>query len=176
MADRVFNVLFLCTGNSARSILAEAILQKKGRGRFRAFSAGSFPQGRVNPYASELLKSKGYETSALRSKSWDAFAVPDAPKMDFVFTVCDGAANEVCPIWPGHPVSAHWGIADPAAVEGTDAEMRLAFAESFRTLKDRIEMFVDLPLHALDHTSLQNQLDEIGATLPDTARSAAPKT
>lgn len=169
MNDRVFNVLFLCTGNSARSILAEAILAKEGKRSFRAFSAGSFPQGKVNPHAIELLETMGYETSDFRSKSWNEFADPHAPKMDCVFTVCDSAANEVCPVWPGHPMSAHWGIPDPATVEGTDAERRLAFAEAFRMLRNRISIFVNLPVQSLDRMSLQRRLDEIGASLPDTA-------
>ena len=164
MNDRVFNVLFLCTGNSARSILA-----KEGKRRFRAFSASSFPRGKVNPHAIELLQTMGYETSEFRSKSWNEFAEPDAPKMDFVFTVCDSAANEVCPVWPGHPMSAHWGVPDPAAVEGTDAEKRLAFAEAFRMLRNRISIFVNLSVHSLGRMSLQRRLDEIGASLPDTA-------
>jgi arsenate reductase len=169
MNDRVFNVLFLCTGNSARSILAEAILAKAGKGRFRAYSAGSFPHGKVNPHAVELLGSMGYETSEFRSKSWNEFAEPDAPKMDFVFTVCDSAANEVCPVWPGHPMSAHWGVPDPAAVEGTDTEKRLAFAEAFKMLRNRISIFVNLPVQSLDRMSLQRRIDEIGTSLPDTA-------
>lgn len=169
MTDRVFNVLFLCTGNSARSIMAEAILSKHGEGKFRAFSAGSFPQGKVHPSAIELLKTLGYETESFRSKSWDEFSGPEAPKMDFVFTVCDSAADEACPLWPGHPMTAHWGIPDPAAVEGTDAGIRSAFADAFRILNHRISGFDNLPVESLDRLSLKRQLDEIGQTLPDTA-------
>jgi arsenate reductase len=138
------NVLFLCTGNSARSVLAEAILNASGGARFRAFSAGSHPAGRVNPFALELLAKNGIGTAGLRSKSWDEFARPDAPKMDFIFTVCDSAAAEACPIWPGHPVTAHWGVPDPAAVQGSDEERRRAFAEAFALLSERIRRFIEL--------------------------------
>lgn len=157
------NVLFLCTGNSARSILAEALLTRLGAGRFAAFSAGSMPKGQVNPHALHLLSSLNYETLAFRSKAWDEFAAPGAPELDFVFTVCDNAAGEVCPIWPGQPMTAHWGIPDPAAVEGTDAEIGVAFAEAYRQLKNRIEAFVNLPLSTLTGVSLQRRIDDIGA-------------
>ncbi|HTB68807.1 MAG TPA: arsenate reductase ArsC [Steroidobacteraceae bacterium] len=146
MANRVYNVLFLCTGNSARSILAEAILNDRGRGRFRAFSAGSHPKGAVHPQALALLERLGLPTEGLRSKAWDEFARPDAPPLDFVFTVCDDAAGEVCPIWPGQPVTAHWGQPDPAAVEGTALEKANAFREAFRTLEERIDLFLSRPL------------------------------
>jgi protein-tyrosine-phosphatase len=162
MADRPYNVLFLCTGNSARSILAESILNRLGQGRFHAFSAGSFPKGRAHPYALELLARQGYATEQLRSKSWDEFAGPGAQPLDFVFTVCDNAAGEVCPVWPGQPMTAHWGMPDPAAAEGTETERRLAFADAFRMLTNRIGIFVNLPLKSLDKLSLQNRLGEIG--------------
>jgi arsenate reductase (thioredoxin) len=162
MSEKIFNVLFLCTGNSARSIIAESILNRYGSGRFRAFSAGSHPKGKVHPYAIDLLKNLNYITNDLRSKSWDEFAVPGAPKLDFVFTVCDDAANEVCPIWPGQPMTAHWGLPDPAAVEGSEAEKRAAFAETSRMLTNRISIFTSLPLSSLDRLSLQKKLDEIG--------------
>lgn len=157
-----FNVLFLCTGNSARSILAEAILNEVGKGLFRAYSAGSFPKGEVHPLALELLMRSGHPVDGLRSKSWDEFSAPDAPHMDFVFTVCDNAANEVCPIWPGHPMTAHWGLPDPAAAEGSEAERRLAFAETYRMLSNRIRIFTSLPIRALDELSLQSRLQAIG--------------
>ena len=156
------NVLFLCTGNSARSIMAESILNRLGMGKFRAFSAGSHPAGQVNPLALNLLRKSNYDVSELRSKSWDEFAVPDAPKLDFVFTVCDNAANEVCPIWPGQPMTAHWGLPDPAKAEGTEAERQLAFADTLRMLTQRIGIFVSLPLDKLSKLSLQKQLDAIG--------------
>jgi arsenate reductase (thioredoxin) len=162
MADRVFNALFICTGNSARSILAEAILNREGRGRFRAFSAGSHPKGAVHPYALDLLRSLGHPVEALRSKSWDEFAMPDAPKLDFTFTVCDNAAGEVCPVWPGQPMTAHWGLPDPAAAGGSEAEKRAAFADAYRMLNNRISIFVNLPIASLDELSLQKRLDEIG--------------
>ena len=160
--NRTYNVLFLCTGNSARSILAEALLNRDGAGRFRAFSAGSFPRGRVHPMALELLESLGFPTRGLRSKSWDEFAVPGAPEMDFIFTVCDDAAGETCPIWPGHPMTAHWGIEDPAAVEG--AGQREAFERALRYLQNRIGLFLSLPLESIDAMSLKNRLSEIGRT------------
>ena len=169
MTDPVFNVLFLCTGNSARSILAECILNREGKGRFRAFSAGSHPKGQVHPFAIDLLKKMNHPTAGLRSKSWDEFAAPDAPKLDFVFTVCDTAANEVCPIWPGQPMTAHWGIPDPAAAEGTDAERHLAFADACRMLNNRISVFTSLPLRSLDRLTLQKRLDEIGRPLSKSA-------
>ena len=165
MADHVFNVLFLCTGNSARSIMAEAILAKEDAGRFQAFSAGSFPKGEVHPSAIALLKNMDYETNVFRSKSWDEFSGPNAPKIDFVFTVCDNAANEPCPIWPGHPMTAHWGIPDPAAVEGTEVEKTLAFADAYRVLNKRIEVFINLPIESLDKMSLKHRFDEIGQEL-----------
>lgn len=169
MTDRVYNVLFLCTGNSARSILAESILNREGAGRFKAFSAGSQPKGAVHPFALDLLKKMNHPTAGLRSKSWDEFAAAGAPEMDFVFTVCDNAANEVCPIWPGQPMSAHWGIPDPAAAEGTEVEQRLAFAEAYRAMLNRISIFTSLPMRSLDRLSLQKRLDEIGSTLPQSA-------
>jgi arsenate reductase (thioredoxin) len=163
MPDREhFNVLFLCTANSARSILAEAILNRIGAGRFMAFSAGSKPRGIVHPYALELLAHSGFDTSFARSKSWDEFAAPDAPQMDFVFTVCDDAAEESCPVWPGHPMTAHWGVPDPARAEGNDAERHYAFAEAFRMLSNRISVLTALPIAALDRLSLKSRLDEIG--------------
>jgi arsenate reductase len=166
MSDPTFNVLFLCTGNSARSILAEAILNRAGQGRFTGFSAGSQPKGEVHPYALQLLKGLNHDTSFARSKSWEEFAVPGAPEMNFVFTVCDNAANESCPIWPGQPMTAHWGIPDPAAVEGTEAEKHLAFAEAYRMLNNRISAFVSLPVKMVDTLALQKRLDEIGRNLP----------
>ena len=162
MADRTYNVLFLCTGNSARSILAECVLNRLGRPRFRAFSAGSFPKGEVHPYALDMLRRQNYPVSELRSKSWDEFAGPAAPRLDFVFTVCDRAAAEVCPIWPGQPMSAHWGLPDPAAAQGSEAERRLAFADTLRMLTNRISIFVSLPLASLDKLTLQKRLDAIG--------------
>lgn len=162
MQDRTFNVLFLCTGNSARSILAEAILNRQGEGRFRAYSAGSQPKGEVHPFASGLLESLGYDTGFARSKAWDEFAAPGAPKMDFVFTVCDSAAGEACPVWPGQPMTAHWGVPDPAAAEGSEAERHLAFAEAYRMLSTRIASFVSLPVATLDRMALQKRLDAIG--------------
>jgi len=162
MANDHFNVLFLCTGNSARSILAEACLNREGRGRFTAYSAGSHPKGEVHPMAIELLKRANYDTAGLRSKSWDEFAAPGAPKMDFVFTVCDSAAAEACPVWPGQPMTAHWGVPDPAAVEGSDTEKALAFAEAYRMLNNRISIFVNLPITSLDRLALQKRLTDIG--------------
>jgi len=156
------NVLFLCTGNSARSILAEALLNREGADRFRAFSAGSFPKGKVHPMAIEVLDGLGFDTSGFRSKSWDEFAAPDAPRMDFIFTVCDDAAGEVCPVWPGQPVKAHWGIEDPAAVG--DEEQRAAFLTALNYLHNRIALFLNLPVESLDAMSLQQRLREIGAT------------
>ena len=162
--DRIYNVLFLCTGNSARSILAEVFLNQEGKGRFRAFSAGSFPKGAVNPCALALLGQLGYPTEGLRSKSWDEFAVAGAPQMDFVFTVCDQAAGEVCPVWPGQPMTAHWGIPDPAAVQGSDAEKMQAFREALRMLANRIGVFTALPFDKLDRLKLKARLDDIGRT------------
>jgi protein-tyrosine-phosphatase len=160
--DRPFNVLFLCTGNSARSIMAEAILNKLGRGKFRAYSAGSHPNGQVNPHTIRLLQSLDYDTSAFRSKSWNEFAKPGAPVLDFAFTVCDNAAGESCPVWPGQPMTAHWGIEDPAAVEGTDIEKEAAFVEAFRYLKNRISAFASLPLESIDALSLGTKLRDLG--------------
>jgi arsenate reductase len=162
MNPRPLNVLFLCTGNSARSILAEAATRHFAGDRFRAYSAGSYPRGEVNPFALELLRSQHLPTEGLRSKSWDEFAVPGAPVMDFVFTVCDQAAGEQCPYWPGQPVTAHWGMQDPAAVEGTDEEKRRAFAETFRILRRRIELFASLPHERLDRMALQKRAQDIG--------------
>jgi len=162
MIDGKFNVLFLCTGNSARSILAESILRKDGAQRFNAFSAGSQPKGEVNPFAIKVLKEFDYPVDGLRSKSWEEFAGPDAPKLDFVFTVCDSAAAEACPVWPGQPMSAHWGIEDPAAVEGTDIEKEAAFVQAFRFLKNRIAAFSNLKLRGLEQLTLQKQLADIG--------------
>ena len=159
-----FNVLFLCTGNSARSIMAESILNRAGAGKFRAYSAGSYPTGKVNPMALNLLRKTNYDLSKLRSKSWDEFAGPGAPKLDFVFTVCDDAANEVCPIWPGQPMTAHWGLPDPAKAQGTEAEKALAFDDCFRMLHQRISIFVNLPIESLSKLSLQKHLDDIGKT------------
>jgi protein-tyrosine-phosphatase len=160
--QKPFNVLFLCTGNSARSIIAEVILNRAGRGNFRAYSAGSHPKGQVHPYAIDLLRKLNFDLTGLRSKSWTEFAKPDAPKLDFVFTVCDDAAKESCPVWPGQPMTAHWGIPDPAAVEGTEVEKRLAFSDALRMLTNRINIFVALPLRSLSALTLQNQLNEIG--------------
>jgi protein-tyrosine-phosphatase len=160
--DGIYNVLFLCTGNSARSILAESILNRDGEGRFRAFSAGSHPKGKVHPLALSLLSSLGYPTDGLRSKNWSEFAKPDAPHLDFVFTVCDNAAGEVCPIWPGQPMTAHWGIEDPAAFEGSEVEKKAAFSRAARFLKNRISAFINLPLASVDRMSLQHQVRQIG--------------
>ncbi|HQT65152.1 MAG: ArsR family transcriptional regulator [Acidocella sp. 20-57-95] len=160
--DRIYNVMFLCTGNSARSIMAEAILQRDGNGHFRAFSAGSYPNGKVNPFALKVLESYGYPALGARSKSWDEFSGPDAPVMDFVFTVCDNAAGEVCPIWPGHPMTAHWGIDDPAAIQGPDIEKERAFVQAFKYLRTRIGVFLSLPLASIDKMALGNRLREIG--------------
>ena len=165
----IFNVLFLCTGNSARSILAESIMNREGKGKFVGFSAGSQPKGQVHPFAIDLLKKMNYPTDQLRSKDWQEFAAPGAPEMDFVFTVCDNAANEVCPVWPGQPMSAHWGIPDPAAVEGTEVVQRLAFADAYRHLNNRISIFTSLPIQSLDKLSLQKRLDEIGRKMPESA-------
>jgi arsenate reductase len=161
--DREYNVLFLCTGNSARSILAEALLNKAGRGRFHAFSAGSFPKGAVHPSALALIEALGLPTTGLRSKSWDEFAKPDAPQLDFVITVCDNAAGEVCPVWPGMPVTAHWGIPDPAAATGSDAEIAAAFALAARQMRARIDLFLSLPLASIDRMTTQTRLREIQA-------------
>jgi arsenate reductase len=162
MAGRTYNVLFLCTGNSARSILAEAVLNNLGQGRFRAHSAGSHPTGRVNPYALELLQKHRLPVEGLRSKSWDEFAQPGSPPLDFVFTVCDSAAGEVCPVWPGQPITAHWGVEDPAAVEGSDEAKRRAFLNAFQILGNRIRIFASLRLESLDRLALDSKLREIG--------------
>jgi arsenate reductase (thioredoxin) len=162
MTARTYNVLFLCTGNSARSIIAEAILNKDGHGLFLAFSAGSQPKGKVNPYALDLLRGTGYDVSQMRSKSWAEFAKAGSPDLDFVFTVCDNAAGETCPLWPGQPITAHWGIPDPAAATGSDAEIALAFKDAFRMLKRRIELFLALPIAKLDRLVLTSRLKEIG--------------
>ncbi len=162
MVERMFNVLFLCTGNSARSIIAESVLRKVGAGRFRAFSAGSHPKGAVNAFAVKVLERDEYPSEGLRSKSWDEFAAPGAPVMDFVFTVCDTAAAEVCPLWPGQPMTAHWGIEDPAAVEGTDIQKEAAFVLATRYLRNRISIFASLPIRSLDKMALNARLREIG--------------
>ncbi len=162
MTEKTYNVLILCTGNSARSIMAEALINTMGQGRFRAYSAGSTPTGKVNPFAIEKVRAVNYPTDSLRSKSWDEFATPDAPKMDFIITVCDNAAGEVCPVWPGQPISAHWGFEDPAAVEGTDDEKRRAFDKVFRLMMNRVRLFVNLPLGTLDRTAIKQELLNIG--------------
>ncbi len=163
MIDRSYNVLFLCTGNSARSVIAEAILNKLGAGKFRAYSAGSHPKGRVHPETLRLLQSLGYDIAALRSKSWDEFTGSGAPHIDFVFTVCDNAAAEACPYWPGQPMTAHWGVPDPVAATGTPAEIALAFKDTYRMLNQRIGIFTSLPLQSLDRLTLQNKLKDIGS-------------
>ncbi|MBU7588469.1 MAG: arsenate reductase ArsC [Sphingopyxis terrae] len=160
--ERILNVLFLCTGNSARSIMAEAILNREGRGRFRAFSAGSQPKGEVHPFTRHLLERLSYDTCRFRSKSWNEFAGPDAPPLDFVFTVCDNAANEVCPIWPGQPITANWGVPDPASIEGDEAVQHAAFFDTYRMLFNRISLFTNLPFEGLDRMSLQTRLKPIG--------------
>ena len=157
-----YNVLFLCTGNSARSILAESILAREGHGRFNAYSAGSQPKSEIHPYALDLLRNQNYPTDGLRSKSWDEFAAEDAPDMDFIFTVCGNAADEVCPVWPGHPMTVHWGVPDPAAAEGSEAERRNAFKDAFGMLSDRINAFLNLPIDSLDQPALRRRLEEIG--------------
>jgi arsenate reductase len=167
-AQRTYNVLFLCTGNSARSILAESLLTHWGRGRFHAFSAGSFPKGQVHPQALELLKRMKLPSEGFRSKSWDEFAAPGAPPLDYIFTVCDNAAGEVCPIWPGKPVTAHWGIADPAAVEGSDADKAFAFRKALEELDTRIKLFTELPIASLDQMTLREKLRSIGRQPPTT--------
>lgn len=169
-------VLFLCTGNSARSIMAECILNRLGLGKFKAYSAGSQPRGEVNPHALTVLRKSNFDVSGLRSKSWDEFARPDAPKLDFVFTVCDNAANEVCPIWPGQPMTAHWGLPDPAAAEGSEAEQALAFADCFRMLYQRLGIFVNLPLDRLSTLSLQKHLEDIGKTQDAATKAPAEFT
>jgi arsenate reductase len=175
MAERPLNTLFLCTGNSARSIMAEAILNKLGAGRFRAYSAGSQPKGQVNPHTIALLDGLGYDTSAFRSKSWSEFAKPGAPALDFVFTVCDNAAGEACPVWPGQPMTAHWGIPDPAEAQGTPAEIALAFKDAYRMLHQRIAVFTALPIRSLDQLSLQARLKDIGRMQGATEKAAEPQ-
>jgi arsenate reductase len=173
MRDRPYNVLFLCTHNSARSILAECVMNRLGAGKFKAYSAGSQPSGRVHPYALELLQRLNYDTRDLRSKSWEELSKPGAPELDFVFTVCDDAANEVCPVWPGQPMTAHWGLADPSRAEGNEAERRFAFADTHRMLNQRISIFVSLPLSSLDRLTLKHRLDEIGRSRLGTSREEA---
>lgn len=172
MADRPYNVLFLCTGNTARSILAEGILRKDGAGRFNAYSAGSQPKGTVNPFALKVLDALGYSADGYRSKSWEEFAKPGAPVMDFVFTVCDSAAGEACPVWPGQPMTAHWGIEDPAAVEGTDIEKERAFVQAAKYMKNRISTFLSLPLASIDQMALRHRLRDIGHLEGSTASKA----
>jgi len=162
MKDRPYNVLFLCTHNSARSVIAECILNRIGLGKFKGHSAGSQPGGKIHPMALALLQKLNYDTSSLRSKSWEEFTRPDAPQLDFVFTVCDDAANEVCPVWPGQPMTAHWGVPDPSLARGTAADRAFAFADTYRMLNQRISIFVSLPLRSLDSMTLQNRLNEIG--------------
>ncbi len=173
MNDKIYNVLFLCTGNSARSIFAESLINRLGRGRFRGYSAGSHPAGEVNPLAIEELKSNNFVTTDLRSKDWSEFAAADAPEMDFVFTVCDKAGAETCPAWPGQPMTAHWGIADPAAVEGNVMTKKAAFAKAFSELENRISIFVSLPFESLDKLHLQKHLDQIGQTRDEDIQSPA---
>jgi arsenate reductase (thioredoxin) len=175
MTDRQFNVLFLCTGNTARSVLAESILRRDGAGRFDAFSAGSHPKGVVNPFALKTLRAYGYPTEGFRSKSWDEFAGAGAPQMDFVFTVCDSAAGEACPIWPGQPMTAHWGIEDPAAVESSEIEKERAFNTAFRYLKNRISIFLSLPIRSLDRLTLNAKLREIGRSEGATSKANGAK-
>lgn len=164
MNDKTYNILVLCTGNSARSVMAEALFNTLGQGRFKAYSAGSHPTGRVNPFALEQAKVIGYPTDNLRSKSWDEFAQPDAPLMDFIITVCDNAAGEVCPVWPGQPISAHWGFEDPAAVEGSDEEKRASFRKIFHQIRNRVSIFANLPLTNLDRLAIKREMDQIGST------------
>jgi protein-tyrosine-phosphatase len=173
MANRIYPALFLCTGNSARSILAEALLTRWGRGRFRAFSGGSLPKGAVNPLALELLDRLGLPTDGMRSKSWNEFAGTDAPAMDFVFTVCDQAGGEVCPIWPGNPMTAHWGVPDPAAVEGTEEQRKRAFLDALRSLEARVKLFVSLPVEKLDRLALKREVDQIGRLRLDATEGRA---
>jgi len=173
MPDRPYNVLFLCTHNSARSILAECVMNRLGAGKFKAYSAGSQPSGMVHPYALDLVSRLNYDTSGLRSKSWEEFSKPGAPELDFVFTVCDDAANEVCPVWPGQPMTAHWGLADPSRAEGNEAERRFAFADTHRMLNQRISIFTSLPLASLDRLTLKHRLDEIGRTRLGASREEA---
>jgi arsenate reductase len=169
MPEKTYNVLFLCTGNSARSIMAEALVTTMGKGQFKGYSAGSKPGGKVNPFAIEKVRELGYPLENLRSKSWDEFARPDAPHMDFIITVCDNAAGEVCPVWPGHPASAHWSFEDPAAVEGTDEQKRAAFDKTFKQIMARMTTFVGLPIHMLDKHAIQQEIKKIGDTPVETA-------
>ncbi|WP_296201343.1 arsenate reductase ArsC [uncultured Hyphomicrobium sp.] len=169
---RPFNVLFLCTGNSARSVIAEAIMSREGIGKFKGFSAGSMPKGAVHPYTLDLLANMNYDITRFRSKSWEEFSGPGAPDLDFVFTVCDNAANEACPLWPGQPMTAHWGVPDPVAATGTEAERRFAFADTYRMLAQRISIFVNLPLASLDRLTLQKRLDDIGKSSAETAAAS----
>jgi arsenate reductase (thioredoxin) len=173
MSQCTFNVLFLCTGNSARSILAECLLRDEGKGTFNAFSAGSFPKGQVHPLARKLLTEQRFPTTGLRSRSWNEFAAPGAPAMDFVFTVCDQAAGEVCPVWPGQPITAHWGIPDPAAVDGSEVERVLAFRDAFRALERRIKIFINLPVASLDRMALTRRVEAIGRLRSDSAEDQA---
>jgi arsenate reductase len=168
-SDRGYNILFLCTGNSARSVLGEAIVNHLGGGRFKGFSAGSQPRGEVHPYTLDLLKGLHLPTEGLFSKNWDLYAVPGAPKMDFIFTVCDSAAGEACPAWPGQPMTAHWGIPDPAAVEGSEVEKRAAFRQAYAALENRVRLFLNLPLASLDRMGLQNRLNAMGQQTPSAA-------
>ena len=176
MANREYNVLFLCTGNSARSIIAECIINRLGRGKFRGFSAGSHPRGKINPHTLYELERNNYLTTDLRSKDWSEFETADAPKMDFVFTVCDKAAAEVCPVWPGQPMTAHWGVRDPAEEEGNEMAKKAAFARAFKELQNRISIFVSLPIHSLDKLKLQEKLDEIGRTRFEGSHDESPST
>lgn len=171
--EQPFNVLFLCTGNSARSIIAEAIISRVGAGKFKGYSAGSMPKGEVHPLTIGLLNKLNYDTSRLRSKSWEEFTAPDAPKIDFVFTVCDNAANEACPLWPGQPMTAHWGVPDPVAAEGNEIQRALAFADTYRMLNNRIAIFTSLPLKSLDSLTLKRHLDDIGQAKADVAPERA---
>ncbi|MEW8407029.1 MAG: arsenate reductase ArsC [Candidatus Thiodiazotropha taylori] len=173
MTEKIYNVLFLCTGNSARSIFAESLINRFGRGKFRGFSAGSHPRGEVNPFTILELKRNNYIVDDLRSKDWSEFSAEDAPEMDFVFTVCDKAAAEMCPVWPGQPMTAHWGIKDPAAVEGSEIEKKAAFVKAFNELQNRISIFVNLPIASLDKLKLQEQLDLIGNSTPKTSKETA---
>ena len=171
--DRAYNVLFLCTGNSARSVIGEAILNRAGQGKFRGYSAGSQPKGQINPRTIQLLQSLNHDTSGLRSKSWSEFAQPGAPALDFVFTVCDSAAAETCPVWPGQPMTAHWGVPDPAEATGSEAEIALAFKDTYRMLNQRIDIFISLPLRSLDQLTLKKRLAEIGRMAGATAKANA---
>lgn len=164
MPDKIFNVLFICTGNSARSIMAESLLNRMGKGRFRAFSAGSHPSGVLNPYALQQLADTGHPVDMLRSKGWDEFATPGAPKMDFIITVCDNAAGEVCPVWPGQPISAHWGFQDPASLDGSSEAKRALCQKVFRQIVSRVNIFISLPLHMLEKNAIKHELDKIGSS------------